>query len=64
MPLSAAPIARSLLAGAAYFAVVFATGFALGVVRVLVTAPRLGETGAVLLEVPIILAASWFAARG
>lgn len=53
-----------MLAGGAYFAVVFALGFALGVIRVLVTAPRFGATAAVLLEAPVILAASWFAARG
>jgi hypothetical protein len=53
---------RSLAAGGAYFAVIFASGFALGVVRVMITAPLIGETPAVLLEIPIILAASWFAA--
>lgn len=52
---------KALIAGIAYFAVVFALAFAVGVVRVLVVAPRLGETGAVLLELPIILAASWLA---
>lgn len=52
---------KALIAGVAYFAIVFALAFAVGVVRVLVVAPRLGETGAVLLELPIILAASWLA---
>ncbi len=52
---------KALIAGIAYFAVVFALAFAVGAVRVLVVAPRLGETGAVLLELPIILAASWLA---
>lgn len=56
-------MARSLWAGVVYFAGVFALGFALGVVRALVTSPRLGETAAVLLEIPVILAASWFAAK-
>ncbi|HVS16996.1 MAG TPA: hypothetical protein VMT18_00245 [Planctomycetota bacterium] len=34
---------RVLLAGAPHFALVFAAGFALGTLRVLVLAPRLGE---------------------
>lgn len=50
----------ALKAGVAYFAVVFAFGFLLGTVRVLGLAPRLGETGAVLIELPIILLISWF----
>jgi hypothetical protein len=48
------------LAGASYFLVVFIGAFAIGVVRVLVIAPRIGEVGAVLLEAPIILTLSWF----
>jgi hypothetical protein len=55
-------IARVLAAGAAYFAAVFAAGFVLGVGRTLVLAPWLGETGAVLLELPLILAWSWWVA--
>jgi hypothetical protein len=47
--------------GAAYFALVFAAGFALGIARVLVLAPRLGALAAVALELPVILAASWIA---
>ena len=54
---------RAALAGLAYFGVVFAAGFALGTLRVLVLAPRLGEIAAVLLELPIILAMSWVACR-
>jgi hypothetical protein len=46
-----------------YFAMVFAFAFAMGVARVLVIAPRLGESGAVCLEVPILLTASWLVAR-
>lgn len=48
-------------AGFFYFAVVFAAGFVLGTLRVLVVAPVFGEIGAVLIELPIILAISWFA---
>ena len=47
----------------AYFSTVFAFAFAMGVARTLVIAPRIGTTAAVLLEVPILLAASWVIAR-
>jgi hypothetical protein len=39
----------------AYAAAVFGAGFVLGVLRVLVTAPRLGERAAELLEMPVML---------
>lgn len=52
---------RALSAGALYFAVVFAAGFALGAIRGLVIAPAIGETAAVAIELPIILAISWMA---
>lgn len=48
-------------AAAAYFAIVFAAGFALGTLRTLVMAPRVGELLAVLFELPVILAISWIA---
>lgn len=48
-------------AGTAYVAIVFLIAFALGTVRVLLVAPRLGPTVAVLLETPLILAVSWWA---
>ena len=51
----------ALRAGLAYFALVFTIGFLLGTFRVLVVIPRLGDTGAVLLELPVMLALSWFA---
>ena len=54
---------RIARAAAVYFAAIFALGFALGTVRVLWLAPRAGETAAVLAELPVMLAASWFAAR-
>jgi hypothetical protein len=40
---------------------VFAIGLVLGTIRVLVVIPRVGETNAVLLELPLMLALSWFA---
>jgi hypothetical protein len=52
---------RATLAGIAYFAIVFAVGFALGTIRILVVAPAIGAFGAVLLETPLILAVSWVA---
>ncbi len=54
---------RALSAGMAYFAIVFAAGFVLGAVRNLLVVPRLGETGAVAIELPIMLAVSWWACR-
>ncbi len=47
-------------AGVAYASSVFAIGFLLGAVRVLLLAPHLGAVAAVSLEMPIILAASWY----
>ena len=58
-----ASLVRSALAGLAYFTLVFAAGFALGTARVLVLLPRVGETTAVLLELPLILTVSWFTCR-
>ncbi len=51
--------ARLIGAGFAYFAVIFALGFLLGTVRTIFLAPAAGELGAVLLELPVMLAASW-----
>jgi len=53
----------ALRAGVTYFAIVFASGFVLGALRVLVIAPRLGEVGAVAAELPVMLALSWFVCR-
>jgi hypothetical protein len=46
-----------------YAVIVFLIGFILGTVRVLLLAPRLGETIAVTIEAPMILTASWFVCR-
>jgi len=55
-------MAQIIKAALAYFVTVFGLGFALGTLRVLVIMPRIGETAAVLLELPVMLAASWVAA--
>ncbi|MBP6013433.1 MAG: hypothetical protein KBA31_14505 [Alphaproteobacteria bacterium] len=52
---------RAMRAGGAYFLVVFAIGFVLGTIRTLFVIPRFGETNAILVELPVMLAASWIA---
>jgi hypothetical protein len=54
---------RATKAGALYAIIVFVIGFILGTIRVLLLVPRLGETIAVIVEAPIMLAASWFVCR-
>ena len=48
-------------AGLAYWAMVFALGFGLGTIRVLWLAPQVGLIPATLMELPVMLAASWLA---
>jgi hypothetical protein len=50
----------ALSAALAYFILVFAAGFIMGTVRVFLIAPHLGAIGAVLAELPVMLAVSWF----
>lgn len=52
---------RALAAGGAYFLLIFLLGMALGTIRILLLEPRLGDVRSVLLELPFMLAASWFA---
>ena len=56
-------VSTAVVAGIGYCAIVFAAGFALGVLRILELAPRLGETTAVLVELPPMLLISWIACR-
>lgn len=54
--------------GVIYFAIVFSTGFVLGIVRTLWLVPHLGIRNAELLEMPfmliaIVLAATWIGAH-
>ncbi len=54
----------TLLRFAAYYALgVFALGFVLGTVRVMVLQPLMGPLAAVCTEVPVMLAASWWYSR-
>jgi len=55
-------VMQSIKAALAYWGAIFALGFVLGTVRTLWLAPGIGETGAVLVELPVMLVASWLAA--
>lgn len=54
---------RAASAGLAYALLAFAAGFALGLIRVPILVPRLGELAALALEAPFLLLACAFAAR-
>ena len=54
---------RTTQAGIAYFALVFGTGFLLGIIRVPFLVPRLGVRTAELIEMPFMFVAILFAAR-
>jgi len=54
---------RIIRAGALYYALGFGAGFALGVVRTLWIAPRIGAGAAEIAETPLVLACSYLAAR-
>lgn len=56
-------MAKAILFGAIYFAIVFTAAFGLGVLRVTVVAPATGPLIAVLIEVPIIIGGSWILAK-
>ena len=51
-----------LKGGIAYALMTFAAGFVLGSIRIFAVVPHLGETAAVALEMPIMLAISWLLA--
>ncbi|MCX9145816.1 hypothetical protein [Erythrobacter sp. WG] len=52
---------RAVRAAVSYWAMIFALGFVLGTARVLWIAPALGLVPATLLELPVMLGASWWA---
>jgi hypothetical protein len=55
---------RRALAGATvYLLILFALGFALGIVRVTQLIPRIGELAATLAEVPVMPTAAYFICR-
>ena len=54
---------RTLAASALYFSMVFAAGFLLGPIRVVLLEPRIGPLAAVLCEAPFLIAAIVFASR-
>jgi hypothetical protein len=56
-------VTRSLLAGGAYFCLVFAIAFALGALRVTFVTPAVGPLWATLIEVPLMLGVAWAASR-
>src|SRR5688572_25414741 len=51
---------RAFAAGALYFLLIFLLGMVLGAIRILLLEPRIGPVPSVLLELPLMLAASWF----
>lgn len=52
-----------VVAGLAYFAIVFGIAFIFGAIRVTILIPRVGELLGVVIECPVILAVSWLASR-
>ena len=54
---------RVLKAAITYFGLVFGAGFLLGLIRVPLLVPRLGERWAELLEMPVMLLVTWWASR-
>lgn len=54
---------NALRYGIVYFALVFGAGFVLGTIRVLAVAPRIGARYAELIEMPVMLAVIYLAAR-
>jgi hypothetical protein len=54
---------ENIRAGVLYLALVFGTGFVLGVFRVMFVVPRIGERWAELAEMPVMAVAIYFSAR-
>lgn len=48
-------------AAISYFVIVFVAGFILGTIRTLIVVPQTGELVAVAMELPIMIAVSWWA---
>jgi len=56
-------ICRAAVAGAMFAGLMFLAGLVLGTARTLLLEPQVGSLPAVLLELPFMLAWSWFASR-
>lgn len=56
-------MSRTLTSATVYCLALFALGFVLGTIRVLFLAPLIGEMGATLVEVPVMLGAAFFLCR-
>jgi hypothetical protein len=56
-------VTQAVRAGALYALSAFALGFLLALVRIPILVPAIGETPAVLVELPIMLAACWAICR-
>jgi hypothetical protein len=56
-------VKSAMIVATAYFIVLFALGFVLGTIRVLIVAPRFGELVATVAEVPVMLTAAYFICR-
>lgn len=52
-----------MIRGTIYFGLVFSVGFVLGIARVLLLVPQLGERWAEIAEAPLMLVAILFSAR-
>jgi hypothetical protein len=55
-------MSKTIRAALVYFAIVLGTGFALGMFRVPILVPRIGERWAELVEMPVMAAVIYFAA--
>jgi hypothetical protein len=54
---------RAIIAATVYFLALFALGFFLGTIRVIIVAPRIGVLAATFAEVPVMLTAAYFTCR-
>jgi hypothetical protein len=62
LPSRSTPVSKIIRAALVYFAIVLGTGFVLGMFRVPILVPRIGERWAELSEMPIMAAVIFFAA--